>query len=322
MKKLSLLAAAAAAVVLGAQAVQAQTTTLKIAIPQKGLWDTSFVDFGVKQGFFQKAGLNIQQVYTQGGAQTLQAVLSGSVDIAMATGTLAIIGAFSKGAPVRIISAEMTGAPDIYWMVKGDSPYHTLNDLQGKDIGYSEAGSSSNLVLLALLTQFKVQAHSVPVGSPPNSLTEVMSGQIPASWSAVPLNLAVINEGMLRIIARGSQATVFQHETIRANIANQSVLQTKKDAIAKFNQVYLQCINWAYSNPKAIDYFAESTRVPRAVAEQVVKDFITKPHVQPYKVDGMDQLLQQAHDYKFTNTLLTEAQVAPLLEDIMKPAAK
>jgi NitT/TauT family transport system substrate-binding protein len=318
MKKLGLLAGAA--LLLGAQAVCAQTT-LKVAIPQKGLWDTSFVDFGVKEGFFQKQGLDVQQVFTQGGAQTMQAVISGSVDIAMATGVLAIIGAYSKGAPVRFISAEMTGAPDIYWMVKGDSPYKSLKDIEGKDIGFSEVGSSSNLILLALLTQFGVKAHPVPVGSPPNSLTEVMSGQIPASWSAVPLNLAAVNAGTLRIIARGTDVKAFQHETIRANFANLAALQGKKDAMDKFNQVYLQCIDFAYTDPKAIDYLAEGAHVSHEVAAQTVHDFIGREYVQPYKVEGLDISLQQAHDYKFTAKLLTPDDVKPLLDYMIKPPA-
>ena len=83
--------------------------TLKVALPQKGNWDTSIVEYGVKAGLFKDAGLDIDISYTQGGAATVQAVISGSVDVAMQTGLLGLIGAYAKGAPVRVISPAITG---------------------------------------------------------------------------------------------------------------------------------------------------------------------------------------------------------------------
>ena len=43
-------------------------------------------------------------VYTQGAGETQQAVISGSVDIGIAAGVMGVLSAYSKGAPVRIIS--------------------------------------------------------------------------------------------------------------------------------------------------------------------------------------------------------------------------
>ena len=103
MRKQMLLAAA-----LGFFAFDAAyAETLKVALPQKGNWDTGIVEYGVKAGIFKDAGLDIDISYTQGGAATVQAVISGSVDIAMQTGLLGLIGAYAKGAPVRVISAAI-----------------------------------------------------------------------------------------------------------------------------------------------------------------------------------------------------------------------
>ena len=76
-------------------------------------------------GFFKEAGLEVEVFYTEGGAQTIATVASGSVDIAMSNGILGAIGAYVKGGdatPYRIISAEMTGANELFWWVKADSP--------------------------------------------------------------------------------------------------------------------------------------------------------------------------------------------------------
>ena len=56
---------------------------LKVAVPQRGFWDSSWIEFGEAAGFFKEAGLEIEVFYTEGGAQTIATVASGSVDIAM-----------------------------------------------------------------------------------------------------------------------------------------------------------------------------------------------------------------------------------------------
>ena len=93
----------------------ADAETLKVAVAQRGFWDSTMVDIAQKQGFFKEAGLEIEILYTEGGASTLTPLLAGSIDIAMSNGILGVIGAYSKGAPVRVISAEGTGAADAFW---------------------------------------------------------------------------------------------------------------------------------------------------------------------------------------------------------------
>ena len=92
--------------------------TLKLAIGQRGNWDTSVSEIGQRAGIFKKHGLVLELLYTQGGGETQQAVISGSVEIGVAAGIMGVISAYSKGAPVRIIGAETTGAQDMFWYVR------------------------------------------------------------------------------------------------------------------------------------------------------------------------------------------------------------
>src|SRR5262249_25964431 len=101
------LATAALAMVVALGSV-AQAETLKLAVGQRGTWDTSVAELGQRGGLFKKQGLDLDILYTQGGGETQQAVLSGSVDIGVAAGVMGVLGAFSKGAPVRILGNEMT----------------------------------------------------------------------------------------------------------------------------------------------------------------------------------------------------------------------
>jgi len=77
--------------------------TLKIASPQPGSWESAIPMLGQQQGFFRKRALELEIVNTSGSGETLQAVISGAVDIGLSAGTVGVLGAHARGAPIRII---------------------------------------------------------------------------------------------------------------------------------------------------------------------------------------------------------------------------
>jgi len=116
----------ALAVIVGSQPVAAQDT-LKVAAGQRA-------------GIFKKHGLVLEILWTQGGGETQQAVISGSVDIGVAPGIMGVLSAFSKGAPVRIIGAETTGASYRQAFEQARSYLHHLStDDQAKILGGTAA---------------------------------------------------------------------------------------------------------------------------------------------------------------------------------------
>src|ERR671921_16081 len=91
--------------------------------------------------------------------------------------------------PVRILGAETTGAGDLFWYVRSDSPIKTLKDTDGKTIAYSTNGSSTHGVVNAYINENNLKAKAVGTGGPPSTLTQVMSGQIDIGWAAPPFAL-------------------------------------------------------------------------------------------------------------------------------------
>src|ERR1700679_271004 len=73
-----------AALGLAASCVSAPAETLKLAVGIPGNWDTCIPDVGQRAGIFRRHGLDLEIVYTNGGGETLQATISGSVDIGIA----------------------------------------------------------------------------------------------------------------------------------------------------------------------------------------------------------------------------------------------
>lgn len=313
---------AALAILIAGTSASLAVEKLKVAIPQKGFWDSSWVEFGEAAGFLKEAGLEVEVFYTEGGAQTVATVVSGSVDIAMSNGILGAIGAYVKGGeatPYRIISAEMTGANELFWWVKADSPIKTLKDADGKTIAFSSPGSSSNLILLTLLKQAGSKAKPVPTGGVPGTYTQVMTGQIDIGWSVVPLALKDVADGKSRIVARSREATELANQTIRVNLANTNSLKTKREAITKFMQVIQKSIDWAYTNPEAIQIFARNMKVTPDIAKQAVDGYFPKAAMQLGEIKDLERSLQDALDFKFITSPKTRQDIAGLMDIVYKP---
>ena len=56
------------ALVAATVAERANAETLKVAVAQRGFWNSTFIEVGLKQGYFKEAGLDIEILYTEGGA--------------------------------------------------------------------------------------------------------------------------------------------------------------------------------------------------------------------------------------------------------------
>ena len=307
---------------LAATVSTAMAETLKVAIPQRGFWDSEFVEFAQKRGAFKKEGLDVEIFWTSGGSETLQTVMTGSADIAMSNGTLGVVAAYFKGAPVRIIGAEMTGVHEVFWYVPANSPVKTIKDLEGKTIAFSRPGSSTNLMVLNLLKEYNVKAKPVSTGGLPATHTQVMSGQIDAGWAVPPFGVQEIEDGKIRVIVKASDIKGMQDQTIRVNVANLNSLKSKRDAITKFMKIVAEAIDWCYeggTNPECMKMYAEIAKVSVPVATRSVKDFYPKEALQLGEIKGLQKTLDEALQYKRITEKKTEKDAAGMIDIVYKP---
>jgi NitT/TauT family transport system substrate-binding protein len=314
MKKVITVACAVAILTFaGASAVAAQDK-VKLAVGQRGNWDTSVSEVGQLAGIFKKHGLELDIVYTNGAGETQQAVISGSVNIGVAAGVMGVLSAYSKGAPVRVISAETTGAKDLYWYVKADSPIKSLKDTDDKILAYSTNGSSTHGIVTAFIKQYGLKAKPTAMGGPPANLTAVMSGQIDVGWAAPPFGLDQLDQKQIRIIASGNDAEVFKGQTVRLNIVNANYLKAHKDVVDRYMKAYRETVHFMYNDPKALKIYADWLKISEAKAKRTRDDFFPPPAIEPDKIVGLDMIAKDAVTLKFTATELTKAQLDDLIQ--------
>jgi NitT/TauT family transport system substrate-binding protein len=305
---------AAAAIALAALTTQAAADDLvKMTIGQRGNWDTAITHLGDKAGIFKKHGLQLEMIYTSGSGETLQPVISGSVDLGLAVGTLGAMAAYSKGAPVRIIGAQATGAAD-YWYAKNPA-IKTLKDTNGHTIAFSTNGSSTHSIVRAFVDEYKLTAKPQPTGNPSATLTAVMTDQVDVGWASPPFGLKEMEEGKIHLVARATDAALVRGQTIRVLVANADALVKRKEVIDRFMKAYRESIDYLYSsNPQVMKDYAEFARVPEPMAKRVRDEFFPKTLVNPDQIHGLDSLIPEAVNLKFIPAALNKEQIAELIQ--------
>ena len=214
------LAACLAAVCIASQALALDK--MKVAVGQRGGWPTSIPEIAQKYGYFARHGLDVEVLYTNGGGETMQPVLAQAIDVGVAVGTSAAMGVFQKGAPVRIIGNQTTGASDIVWYVAANSPIKKYEDFDGRSLSYSTNGSSSHVFSQALAEHFKIKPRLVPTGDMAGTLTQVLSGQVDVGWLAPPVGLEPAQSGRTRIIGSAGVIPKYKDQTVRVMVARWS----------------------------------------------------------------------------------------------------
>jgi NitT/TauT family transport system substrate-binding protein len=305
--------AALAASALAAPAMAQDT--LKVAIGQINNWENQAPTLGQDAGIFKKRNLVLENFGTQGAGETIQAVISGSADLGAGVGVAGVMRAFSRGAPVRLLLPAFTGTGDLYWYVKADSPIKSLKDTTASQtIAYSTSGSSSNNIVLAFVEELGAKAKPTATGGPPGTLTSVMTGQVDIGWAAPPFGLKEIQEGKIRIVARGSDVPSLRNQTVRSIIVNADALKNKKDAIMRFVDGYREAVDWLYSDAKAIKMYADKIRSTEELIKKSIAEFHAKETMQTDEMKDMDGIQRDAVKLKFLDKPLTKEQLAEFLQ--------
>jgi NitT/TauT family transport system substrate-binding protein len=306
----------AASVVLGLLASPAAPAAevLKLAIGQRGLWDSAIAELGQQAGVFRRHGLELEVFYTSGGGETQQAVISGSADVGVSAGTLGVLGAYAKGAPIRIIAGEATGTAE-YYFVRAASPVRAMRDITpDMTFAYSTNGSGTHITALRFLKEYAIAPKLVATGNVPATFTQVMSGQVDVGFSTPPFGLEAASEGKIRIIAASNDLASVRSQTVRLIIANAGDLARRRDAYRQFIVAYRETIDWMYADPQAIAAFARYAQISEATAQAVRDRFYPKAMLQLDAVSGLDDLMRDAIAFKYIPQALSGTQRDELLQ--------
>ena len=287
---------------------------IKIAIGNPGVGETEVPDLGKKFGFFAKRDIDVEILYTQGSAETVQVLLSGGADIAVAVGTLGALAVYAKGAPIRIVGASFTGDSNMFLYVPAASPIKKVEDALGKTVAFSNAGSSSQMMVLEAKKQFNVDFKPTATGGGPATYTQVMSGQIDVGWSGAPFAVDQLEAGKIRLIMKASDLTAMGGQTSRVITASPQDMQRRPDVYRRFMQAYRDTIEWIYTTPEGLKAYSDWAKVSESIGRRSLDEFLPKSAVDVDKVVGLEQNMRTAIEFKYLSAPLTKQQLDELVQ--------
>jgi NitT/TauT family transport system substrate-binding protein len=280
---------------------------LKVASAQRGAWESAPPEIGQQAGIFKKHGIVLDLIYTQGSAEAEQRVISGNIDIGLGINAMDVLRAYARGAPVRIIGANVTGATN-YWYVLKTSPIQTIKDLVDKTVAYATNGSSSHYHALDFMKQFRVKARLVATGSAGATFNELVSNRIDVGWATPPFGIREIEQGNIRVLARANDVPSIRGKTLSVLLTNAGTLEKRKDVLARFMEAYRETIEWMYSDPTALKRYAEFASVSEESAQRLRDQFVTREMLSPDQIIGVKVIMKDA------KARLSKRQVAELIQ--------
>jgi NitT/TauT family transport system substrate-binding protein len=286
----------------------------KVVIGNMINWENQGLQLGQDVGIYKKHGVVLEIVGAQGAGETIQAVISGSAEIGGPIGIAGAYRAFSRGAPIRIISPMSTGE-NAYWYVRGDSPIKTLKDAtESHTISYSTSGSTTDLVVTGFVQELGLKAKPTKTGGMAATFPQVMSGQVDIGWGSLPFGLEELRDGRIRMVARGDDLPSMRTQTVRVLVANANVLKTRKDAVLRLVKAYRETVDWMYADPKALQMYAKKIGKPEEAVREVILKDQPRPAMQYEHVADVEGSMRDAIKLQFLDKPLTKAQLDELIQ--------
>jgi len=298
----------------------AARTKIIVVVPHRILFTVALpVYIAQDKGFYRENNIDVDAVFTRGGGENVQAVVSGDAQIGLGTGTLAVISAFVKKAPIKIAAAEITGM-DAFWYVLANTPIRKLEDLAGKKVAYSRPGASSHMAVLGIADQIKAKglkpAEPVSLGGIPEVYTAVRTGQTDAGWSVAPFQLDKVEKGELRVVVRGEEINAMKEISARVHFTNNDFAAKNPDAVRGFFRAQQRALDYMF------DHKEETAKIWIRRAElkfpesAVLKtwDYYNRAAMSLKPIRGLQTTIEDGIRNKFLNQPLTQAEINSLID--------
>ena len=262
---LSLVVLAVAA--LSAPAGAAETLRVGKAVPFA--WTFTPVEVAIETGQFAKQGLTLEPSAFGGDARLQQALAADGIDIGIGSGPG--MAFMAKGAPVKGVAA-MCGIPtNIAVVVNYNSSIKSVDDLKGKRIGVTTAGSLTDWIgkRIGVLKGWGPSGIDiVAIGGMEPARAAMKTNQIDGYISALESGYALEEAKEWRVL---TTATPFVDRFITHVIfAREEVIEKRPQTIRAFLQAWFNTIAFVKANKaKTVEITAKVLNLSPAVIDRV-----------------------------------------------------
>ncbi|HKT19656.1 MAG TPA: ABC transporter substrate-binding protein [Stellaceae bacterium] len=260
---------AALAMSVALAAAPAMAGKLRVGKPQAEVFSFVPLDIGMKQGFFQKHGVEVSEFVLGGAAKLQQALAADAIDIGLGSGPA--LSFVARGAPVQGVAA-MAGKPSIMVLaVAKDGPVKTVADLKGKTLSISSPGSVTEWLVRELSRKQGWGPDGmklVGLGTNSAQIAALRTGQTVGLPDDIVLATKLEQEGILKILVHFDN--IAPHFIMHVIFASDKVLKEQPDDVRRFLAGWFETIAFMRKNKAiSVPIAAEVTHVPPDIVARV-----------------------------------------------------
>ena len=265
---------------------------MRITVSTHPLLDFSVPIFvGIQQGFFEKEGVQIDEIVSsEGGGTTVRNILTGGLDMGLVSFP-AVLQVNLAGAPLKIVEGGERIVTTHTLVVAENSKIGSLKEAidQGATIGYSSPGSVTQALLMLNLQRMGIDAAKVktrPTGGLGGGFTAVRGGGLEVTSAIEPV-LSVSGKGLKVIHRHTDHVKKFQQMVW---VVNPKFAESNPDAVAAFLRARVSAVNWIAANPEqAAALWAEKADIAPAATLATMKAVVNTAGIKAYYGTGFDQ---------------------------------
>jgi NitT/TauT family transport system substrate-binding protein len=169
------------------------------------------------------------------------------------------------------------------------------------------------MLALALAKHFGIRLVPTATGNYASTFTQVMTKQVDIGFAQAPFLLDAVEDERIRLVAKGGDIPEVQNQSIRAWITHSTILERRKDALARYVAAYRETLDWLYSSPDAIKAYAAWSGLAERLAKQAPV-FITRDSLDPIRIVGLEDMMVDAVKFKYIPAPLSTEQLAALVQ--------
>lgn len=305
-----------AAVLLALAATAGASAQTKIRVGKAQAQTFAFVpaDVGLDRGIFKKHGLNVEISAFGGDARLLQALSADGVDIALGGGPA--LANIVKGTPMLAVGALADAPGTIMLVVLKDGPIKSIDDLKGRTVSVSTAGSLTYWLGQELSRSMGWGPEGIkiaPLGTAAAQAAALKTKQIDGVITESSTVFKLEEEGSGRILVRfGERIRDFHVHII---YASKKLIESNPDAVRKFLAGWFETVRYMQEHKaETVEIVSRLTEVTPVVAarnyDELMPIFSTTGHFNPKAIDVLGRSfveLKSLPEVPDMSKLLTEA---------------
>lgn len=238
------------------------------------------------RGLFRKFGFEPEVIAMQGGTQLAQAVIAGSIPIAVMGG--AYLSAAVRGADLVMIATHMDKLP--YTLIVKPN-LKRVEDLKGSRLAISRFGSSSDAGLRLALQKLGVNPEKevtiVQVGGQTERFAALKANTVDGTVVIPPLSGAAQRLGYNALINMTKLGIPYPQEGV---VVSRQLLASRRDTVMRFLKAYIEGVKELKNDKEfAVGVLAKYLRMDRTKDREALDDSFHEVIIdQMLKVPGIN----------------------------------